>query len=70
MSTALLSRFGLVEFEVEILERRERAVLVRLLSSRRETWLSLTQVEITPAQDGRAATVQMPDWLAVEKDIA
>lgn len=69
MSPTLLARFGLIEFEVEILERRERAVLVRLFSSRRETWLPLTQIEITPAQDGCAATVQMSREMAEEMEM-
>lgn len=69
MSTDLLARFGLVELEVEILERRDRVALVRAPSGR-EAWLSLTQVEICPASDGRAATVTMPGHLAAEQGIA
>lgn len=57
----------LVDIEVEIIHTTERAVLVS--DGSRRAWLPLAQVEVGPVGPRRGATVTLPEWLAIEKEL-
>jgi hypothetical protein len=59
----------LVDLDVTVLERRERAVHVRDHETGNKVWLPLAQVEIEPAEDGTHHIATMPEWLAIEKEL-
>lgn len=58
----------LVDIEVQIHHRTERAVLVSDDGDRdKAVWLPLAQIEVAPF--GSHHTVTMPEWLAREKGL-
>lgn len=60
---------GLVDLEVQIHHRTERAVLVSDDGDRENAvWLALALVEIEMKQGG-LAEVTMPEWLAKERGL-
>jgi len=59
----------LVDLDVTILQRTERAARVRDHETGTEVWLPLSQVEIEPSEDGTHHIATMPEWLAVEKEL-
>ena len=60
---------GLVDVEVQIHHRTERAILVSDDGDReRAVWLSLSLVEVETKQGGLAEGT-MPEWLAKERGL-
>jgi len=57
----------LVDIEVEVIHTTDRAVLVS--DGTRRAWLPLAQVEVGPIGPRRGATVTLPEWLAIEKEL-
>lgn len=57
----------LVDIEVEVIHTTDRVVLVD--DGDRRVWLPLAQVEVGPIGPRRGATVTMPEWLAIEKEL-
>lgn len=62
-------RSDLVDLQMQIHHRTERAVLASLDDDREAAvWLPLAHVEVAPKEHG-VATVTMPEWLAIEKGL-
>ncbi len=61
---------NLVEINVDLLVRGDRAVQVRDHNTGKTVWLPLSQIELTRAdEDGQGWVVDLPEWLAVEKEL-
>ena len=58
----------LVTIDVDILARTDRAVHVLDHESGKRVWLPLSQVEVSPS-DGEHHVVDLPEWLAIEKEL-
>ena len=60
----------LIDIDVEVTHRTEKAVLVHTGIKEKSVWLPLSQVEVEPngAFDG-IETVTLPEWLALEKGL-
>jgi hypothetical protein len=61
---------NLIDIDVEVLHRTDKAVLVRTGHKEQAVWLPLSQVEIEPngAGDG-IETITLPEPLALEKGL-
>ncbi|GLI21859.1 hypothetical protein GGQ86_000838 [Xanthobacter flavus] len=60
----------LVEINVDLLVRGDRAVQVRDHNTGKTVWLPLSQIELTRAdEDERGWVVDLPEWLAIEKEL-
>lgn len=61
---------NIIDIDVEVTARTEKAVLVHTGIKEQAVWLPLSQVEIEPndAFDG-IETVTLPEWLALEKGL-
>ena len=60
----------IVEINVDVLVRGERAVQVRDHNSGKTVWLPLSQIELTRADEGEAGwIVDLPEWLAIDKEL-
>jgi len=57
------------DLDVTVIERRERSVKVRVHSSARYFWFPISQVELSPKEDGRFHTLSAPEWLLNERGI-
>ena len=61
--------WALVEIDVEIVARTERAVLVHTGDKEAAAWLSIAQVEVAPSGIEGIYSVTMPAWLAVQEGL-
>lgn len=60
----------LVEINVDLLARSDRAVQVRDHNTGKTVWLPLSQIEITRAdEDEEGWVVDVPEWLLIEKEL-
>jgi len=60
----------IVEINVDLLARTDRAVQVRDHNTGKTVWLPLSQIELTRADEGEAGwVVDAPEWLLIEKDL-
>lgn len=61
---------NIIDIDVEVTARTEKAVLVHTGVKNEAVWLPLSQIEIEPngAFDG-IETVTLPEWLALEKGL-
>lgn len=61
---------NVIDIDVEVTHRTEKAFLVHLGDKEQAVWLPLSQIEIEPngAFDG-IETVTLPEWLALEKGL-
>ncbi|MBB6306269.1 hypothetical protein [Xanthobacter tagetidis] len=60
----------IVEINVDLLARTDRAVQVRDHSTGKTVWLPLSQIEMTRADEGEAGwVVDAPEWLLIEKEL-
>lgn len=60
----------LLELNVDLMARTDRAVQVRDHNSGKTVWLPLSQIELTRAdEDGLGWVVDLPEWLAIEKEL-
>ena len=60
---------NIIDIDVEVTARTDKAVLVRTGIKEQAVWLPLSQIEITPTGFGGIETVTMPEWLAQEKGL-
>lgn len=59
----------LLELKVDLMARTDRAVQVRDHNSGKTVWLPLSQIEITRSDTGGCWVVDLPEWLAIEKEL-
>lgn len=60
---------NLVDIDVEITARTERAVLVHTGVKEDAVWLPLSQIEVVPSGFAGIETVTLPEWLATDKGL-
>lgn len=59
----------LIDIDVEVSARTEKAVLVHTGRYDQAVWLPLSQIEIAPSGFGGIETVTLPERLALEKGL-
>ncbi|MBP2147437.1 hypothetical protein [Xanthobacter flavus] len=60
----------LVEINVDLMVRTDRAIQVRDHNTGKTVWLPLSQIELTrAAEDEQGWVVDLPEWLAIEKEL-
>ncbi len=62
-------RSNIIDIDVEVAARTERAVLVHTGNKEEAVWLPLSQIEIAPSGFDGIETVTLPEWLAEEKGL-
>lgn len=60
---------NLVEIDVEIVARTERAVLAHTGNKEEAAWLPLAQIEVASSGFEGIHTVTLPEWLAVKEGL-
>lgn len=60
---------NIIDIDVEVTHRTEKAVLVHTGNKEEAVWLPLSQVEVSPSGFGGIETVTLPEWLAQEKGL-
>jgi len=60
---------NIIDIDVEITARTEKAVLVHTGDKMKSVWLPLSQIEIEPSGVGGVETVTLPEWLALDKGL-
>jgi len=65
-----MTKSNIIDIDVEVTARTEKAVLVHTGIKEQAVWLPLSQIEIEPndAFPG-IETVTLPEWLALEKGL-
>lgn len=65
-----MMKSNLIEIDVEVTHRTEKAALVHTGNKESAVWLPFSQIELHPngAFDG-IETVVLPEWLATEKGL-
>ena len=64
-----MSKSNIIDIDVEVTARTEKAVLVHTGNKEEAAWLPLSQIEIEPSGVGGIETVTLPEWLALEKGL-
>lgn len=64
-----MMKSNIIDIDVEVTARTEKAVLVHTGIKEQSIWLPLSQIEIEPSGIGGIETVTLPEWLAVEKGL-
>ena len=59
----------LIDIDVQVLHRTEKAVLVTLDVPDNGVWLPLSKIEIEPSGVSGIETVTLPEWLALDKGL-
>ena len=62
-------RSNIIDIDVEVSHRTEKAVLVHTGVKEQAVWLSLSQIEIEPSGFAGIETVSLPESLALEKGL-
>lgn len=57
------------DLDCAVIERRERAVKVRLQSNGRYEWFPLSHCEVSAKENGRGHSIAVPEWLLNQKGI-
>jgi hypothetical protein len=57
------------DLDCVVLDRRERAVKVRLASNGRSEWFPLSQVEVSSKEGGKDHVITVPEWILTQKGI-
>lgn len=60
---------NIVDIDIEVSHRTEKAVLVHTGVKEQAVWLPLSQIEIEPSGIGGIETVTLPETLALEKGL-
>jgi hypothetical protein len=60
---------NIVDVDVEVTARTEKAVLVHTGDKEKAVWLPLSQIEIEPSGFAGIETVTLPEWIALEKGL-
>lgn len=56
-----------VDICATIINKTAKAVLIS--DGIRETWLPISQIEIIDNPDGVTVTIELPEWLALDKEL-
>ena len=59
----------MVEIDVEIVARTERAVLAHTGNKEEAAWLPLSQIKLRPSGIGGIYTLTVPEWVAIDKGL-
>tara|TARA_R110000868_G_scaffold118_2_gene1207 strand:- start:3329 stop:3523 length:195 start_codon:yes stop_codon:yes gene_type:complete len=59
----------IIDIDVEVSYRTEKAVLVHTGNKDEAVWLPLSMIEIEPSGLAGIETVTLPEWLALEKGL-
>ena len=62
-------RSNLIDIDVEVVHRTEKAVLVHTGNKDESVWIPLSQCEIEPSGFGGIETLTLPEPLALEKGL-
>lgn len=60
----------MVEIDVEIVARTERAVLAHTGNKEEAAWLPLAQIEVSSSGFEGIHTITLPEWLAIKEGFA
>jgi len=60
---------NIIDIDVEVTHRTEKAVLVHTGNNKESVWLPLSQIEIQHSAFEGIETITLPEWLALEKDL-
>ena len=60
---------NIIDIDVEVTARTEKAVLVHTGDKAKAAWLPLSQIEIGPSGFAGIETVTLPEWLALDKGL-
>ena len=60
---------NLIDIDVEVVHRTEKAVLVHTGNKELAVWVPLSQCEIEPSGFGGIETITLPEPLALEKGL-
>mgnify|MGYP003560210402 CR=1 FL=1 len=60
---------NIIDIDVEVVHRTEKAVLVHTGDKSKAVWLPLSQIEIEPSFFGGIETVTLPEALALDKGL-
>lgn len=60
---------NIIDIDVEITARTDKAVLARTGIKEQAVWLPLSQIEISESGFAGIETVTLPEWLALEKGL-
>ena len=60
---------NIIDIEVEVTHRTEKAILVHTGDKENAVWLPLSQIEIQHSGFGGIETVTLPEWLALGKGL-
>ena len=64
-----MMKSNLIDLDVEVTARTEKAVLVHTGNKADAVWLPLSQVEVCETGFAGIETVTLPEWLALEKGL-
>jgi len=56
-------------FDVEVMHRTQKAVLVHTGNKEESVWLPVSQIEISDSGFEGIETITLPEWLALEKGL-
>lgn len=59
----------MVEIDVEIVARTERAVLAHTGNKEEAAWLPLAQIEVASSGFEGIHTITLPEWLAIKEGL-
>jgi hypothetical protein len=62
-------RSNIIDIDVEVTSRTEKAVLVHTGDKGGAVWLPLSQIEIQNSGFAGVETITLPEWLALEKGL-
>ena len=64
-----MSKSDLVDIDVAVEHRTEKAALVHTGNKENAVWVPLSQVEIEETGIGGIFTLTLPEWLAIDKGL-
>lgn len=62
-------RSNLIDIDVEVVHRTEKAVLVHTGDKSKAVWIPLSQCELEPSGFGGVETLTLPEPLALDKGL-
>jgi hypothetical protein len=64
-----MMKSNIIDIDVEVTARTEKAVLVHTGIKEKAVWLPLSQIEIEDSAIAGIETVSLPEWLALDKGL-
>ena len=64
-----MTRSNIIDIDVEVTHRTEKAILVHTGDKEESVWLPLSQIEVSQSGFAGIETVTLPEWLAKEKGL-